>query len=71
MKEFDRRPPPPLDRARADELKEEGNKFYKDGNYREAIARYSEGIRSCPATIKEAAIDNMKSREKVPKWWVT
>ncbi len=69
VREFEKRKLPPLDREKARVLKEEGNKYYKEGSYKKAIRYYSQGIQVCPATIREVVIDNMKkSKEKVPKW---
>jgi hypothetical protein len=40
--------PPNLDQQRADQVKEEGNVLYRDGNYEEAISRYTSAIGSSP-----------------------
>ena len=35
----------------ADEKKEEGNQFYKQKQYREALSKYSEAIGELPQTV--------------------
>ncbi|KAK6964452.1 mitochondrial import receptor subunit TOM70 [Biomphalaria glabrata] len=59
----------------AQAAKNKGNKFFKDGNYDEAIACYTEAIKTCPPDIKSdmstfyqnraAAFENQKKFENV------
>ncbi|KAH9504475.1 Mitochondrial import receptor subunit TOM70 [Bulinus truncatus] len=59
----------------AQAAKNKGNKFFKDGNYEEAIVCYTEAIKTCPPDIKSdmstfyqnraAAYENQKKYENV------